>query len=101
MIATCPKFGTRGCGVAVCVAVGEGVRVGGTGVEVDVVEGTGEGIMVGDGVAVQAIRKTGKNRKMTERVIRTSQEYFSSEPCEGCCSSIHLRQLNLRKVSCQ
>jgi hypothetical protein len=46
------------------------VRAGGTGVELDVGEGTGEGITVGDGVAVQEANNKIKRIKSPNRFIR-------------------------------
>ena len=65
----CPKFGTRGRGVAVGVTVGKSVAVGGRGVEVDVGGGT-VGIRVGGADVVQAAREKSKSMPNPERVIK-------------------------------
>jgi hypothetical protein len=74
IMAMCPKFGTRGRGVAVGVcegvarAVGERVTVG-AGVNVGVAEGTGDATLGGAEV-VQAEIKTNRKIQKPSRFIR-------------------------------
>ena len=68
MMAMCPKFGTRGRGVAVGVTVGGRVAVGGRGVEVDVSVGTGDATLGGAEVA-QAARSISRYMPKAERRI--------------------------------
>ena len=72
IIAICWKFGTRGCGAA--VGVEEGMEVGGVDVDVSV-EGIGDGLTVGDGVDMQAARKTKRRRQTLKRFIIVSINY--------------------------
>jgi hypothetical protein len=84
IIAMRPKFGTKGGGVTVGVMAGEDVGVGGTGVKVAVGEGTGDGVTVGNGVAVQAVNNINPRPRMPNRFIESSfEKTFPSEPCEG------------------
>jgi hypothetical protein len=73
MMAICPKFGTRGRGVAVGVTVGGRVAVGGTtvggsGEEVDISVGTGDATLGGAEVA-QAAKNISRYMPKTERRI--------------------------------
>ena len=73
MMAICPKFGTKGRGVSVGVAVGGSVAVGGIGVgiSVDVAEGTGEGdATLGGAEVVQAETKTSNKIQMPKGFIQ-------------------------------
>jgi len=63
MTAMWPKFGTRGCGVAVGVMVGEAVAVGGMAVKVDVAEGMGDATLGGAEVVQPEIRTNRKIQK--------------------------------------
>jgi hypothetical protein len=70
MMAMYPKLGTRGRGVAVGVKVGKAVVVGegGSGVEVEIMEGAGDATLGGAEV-VQANSNTSKNMPKAERII--------------------------------
>ena len=70
-MAMCLKSGTKGRGVAVGVIVGNCVAVGGSGVEVEVAEGTG-GIAVGGAEVVQAAIKMNRNMQKPNRFIGVS-----------------------------
>lgn len=60
-------MGTKGRGVE--VGIGEGVKVGGMGVEVESGEGIGDGITVGGEVIVQAINKMSRRIQTQKRFI--------------------------------
>ncbi len=79
MTAICSKFGIADGGPEVGAKVGarEGVRgtvlTGGTGVEVCVAEGTGDGVNVGAATGVQAVNKTKSRTKGRKRFIKPPQ----------------------------
>jgi hypothetical protein len=68
IMATCPKFGTRGLAVSVGMAVGEKVAVGGAGAKVGVAEGTADATLGGADV-VQAEIKTNRKIQIPSRYI--------------------------------
>ena len=69
-MAICPKFGTRGRGVSVGTAVGEGVAVGRAGATVNVAGGTAVAMLGGADVAQAEVN--------TNRKIQTRNRYIRS-----------------------
>jgi hypothetical protein len=80
MMAMCWKWGTNGRGVAVgvSVAVGTGLAVGGTGVEVGskVAEGMGDGMIVGGAEVAQEASKIIRNIQNASRNIKSPYSRF-------------------------